>query len=696
MPALTAFGRRWSVGTDDFVFPGLLEIFVRVVWLIAISIVYNYHGSTVWDCNGGGFLKGYYIGLLLLLCICIVLSAVIVFISMKGSITNVGPREKLVLFLYIKIAISVPELIWNILGTYWSFSESKECQRSVVWTARGAVISGWILAVIVIIGVIVVFDPLGKQSRKDCNTTRLQSDPTAQVTDSAMVASRKAWEKRLRFLCCCLICDDQSKDAFKDISKLLTEFFKGPYLVPTDVAAGLILVQNLQESLVGGAQYDKSYATFSPNTHEAISSSSSGLACQNGRPKSNSRPTEPQPWMTMDLITHYMKFALGSYGWPLYVFDNLLTGVCRLCGACRCFACMKASPNIIHDNCCMCNTAAIRKYTELPTEDIEYVNYHNEVYEIPFYIAIDRKYQAVVVSVRGTLSFKDVLTDMTADCDTIEMSSCDRDSKVHKGMLQAAEYIKSKLEENDRLQFAFQKAQGSRLVITGHSLGAGTAALLSILLKPDYPDLICFAFSPPGGLLSYNASVHCKEYVCSVVLGKDIIPRLGLTSMEDLKFKVYRAIRDTNLPKYRILAGGVWQLICGCFDDNSGLSNRMLNGENLIHDSRSMVIRERLEESIQESILKMQQFKDGNTQLYPPGQVLHIQEVDRERRCFETPSYYAEWKEVDEFGTILVGPDMFSDHLPNNVFDALDQLSKKNFTPRKYRTSQNREAITDV
>ena len=37
-----------------------------------------------------------------------------------------------------------------------------------------------------------------------------------------------------------------------------------------------------------------------------------------------------------------------------------------------------------------------------------------------------------------------------------------------------------------------------QLVIVGHSLGGGIASVLALLLKPLYPGLKCFAYSPPG------------------------------------------------------------------------------------------------------------------------------------------------------------------------------------------------------
>jgi sn1-specific diacylglycerol lipase len=41
-----------------------------------------------------------------------------------------------------------------------------------------------------------------------------------------------------------------------------------------------------------------------------------------------------------------------------------------------------------------------------------------------------------------------------------------------------------------------------KLVLVGHSLGAGSAAILAVLLHDQFPDLHCYAYAPPGGLLS--------------------------------------------------------------------------------------------------------------------------------------------------------------------------------------------------
>lgn len=69
--------------------------------------------------------------------------------------------------------------------------------------------------------------------------------------------------------------------------------------------------------------------------------------------------------------------------------------------------------------------------------------------------------------------------------------------------------------------------QGYQLVITGHSLGAGVASILALLIKLNmkFPNMKCYAFSPPGSLFSFPLAQYCKELITSVVLGNDIVPR---------------------------------------------------------------------------------------------------------------------------------------------------------------------------
>lgn len=34
----------------------------------------------------------------------------------------------------------------------------------------------------------------------------------------------------------------------------------------------------------------------------------------------------------LEKASHYMRFAAAAYGWPLYIYSNLFTGPCKLCG----------------------------------------------------------------------------------------------------------------------------------------------------------------------------------------------------------------------------------------------------------------------------------------------------------------------------------------------------------------------------
>ena len=77
------------------------------------------------------------------------------------------------------------------------------------------------------------------------------------------------------------------------------------------------------------------------------------------------------------------------------------------------------------------------------------------------------------------------------------------------GRVDAAVYIDKKLREEGLLTRAFNlnKERGTAdfdLVCVGHSLGAGAAAILAIMLRQEFPRTRGFVYSPPGGTLRYR------------------------------------------------------------------------------------------------------------------------------------------------------------------------------------------------
>lgn len=101
---------------------------------------------------------------------------------------------------------------------------------------------------------------------------------------------------------------------------------------------------------------------------------------------------------------------------------------------------------------------------------------------------------------------QDILTDLNAESETLPLDPPQEEWTGHKGMVQAAQYIYQKLRTEDIIEKAlnYNPERGTRdfqLVTVGHSLGAGTASILGILLRQDYPELLSYCYSPPGGLL---------------------------------------------------------------------------------------------------------------------------------------------------------------------------------------------------
>eukprot|EP00775_Hariotina_reticulata_P013185 gene13185-13316_t len=105
--------------------------------------------------------------------------------------------------------------------------------------------------------------------------------------------------------------------------------------------------------------------------------------------------------------------------------------------------------------------------------------------------------------------------------------------------------------------------RGWTLIITGHSLGAGVAALLALHFRCRYPRVRAWCFAPPGGLMSPAAAASLKDICYSVVSGKDMIPRMSLWTVERLRDEMMLCALRCKMPKYKLLMGAalgkVWE-----------------------------------------------------------------------------------------------------------------------------------------
>uniref|UniRef100_A0A8B9I7G5 Diacylglycerol lipase-beta n=2 Tax=Anser TaxID=8842 RepID=A0A8B9I7G5_9AVES len=642
MPGLVVFGRRWAIGSDDFVLPGAFELSLRVLWWIGILVLYAVHKGQ-FNCPGGGLLHSYLLVLLVLLAAIICALSALVYVSMQGTISNPGPRKSLPKLLYTRLLLYLPEFIWAIVGAVWVSDSSLQCEKTVINAVLGTVIASWVIIIFTIIGVLIVFDPLGGKKTfylTDGVNRNLESSQSGQLLFNVKNTATRVWEKRIRLMCCCIVQDDDHRVAFTSIAELFRNYFSDTDLVPSDIAAGLILLHQEQDKMESCPKEPEEVLCHSPSS-------------------------------LLENAAHYMLFAAAAYGWPYYIYTNPFTALCKLNG--DCCGSRPTDSDITGSDRHNFHFGSILKITGLQYRDFIHISFHNKIYEIPFFVALDHKKEAIVVAVRGTLSFEDILTDLSADCEDLTLEDVLENGFVHKGITQAANYIYQKLINDGILNQAFTIAPEYKLVIVGHSLGGGTASILAIMLRNSFPTLKCYAFSPPGGLLSKTLADYTKHFIVSVILGKDLVARLSMPNMEDLKRRIVRIVANCNRPKYQILLRGCWYEVFGGDPDNFPTE---LDGRNQDALTQPLLA----EESLMVHRSPSYNALDGESHLhsppqyphlYLPGKIIHIvEESSSKRLCSSDIKYTASWSNETVFSSILISPKMITDHMPDVVLNA--------------------------
>ena len=239
---------------------------------------------------------------------------------------------------------------------------------------------------------------------------------------------------------------------------------------------------------------------------------------------------------------------------------------------------------------------------------------------VSHYVAISKERKTVLIGIKGTSGFEDMLTDccglaVTHDLPGSYVQGGSSTIRCHEGILLSAQRLAAKLEVAVEELFL---PTGYKILVTGHSLGAGVAALLGVLLRARFPTLLAddsgtilrvMAFASPP-VLDCDSALACEPFVTTVVNKSDIIPRASLSNllvlMEFLKV-LNEKLEKTGKKPTDVL--GVSQFILGLTKKDSDMVMSM----------------DEMTEGLSKVFEKVE-LRDPD-HLYVPGKVMHMYDL---------------------------------------------------------------------
>uniref|UniRef100_A0A7S3YSC9 sn-1-specific diacylglycerol lipase n=2 Tax=Lotharella globosa TaxID=91324 RepID=A0A7S3YSC9_9EUKA len=211
---------------------------------------------------------------------------------------------------------------------------------------------------------------------------------------------------------------------------------------------------------------------------------------------------------------------------------------------------------------------------------------------------------------------------------------------AHSGFSRSA---KALLIQHEEL-LARLSLDGYKVTLTGHSLGAGTVAIMATQLHGPLPFLEAVCFATPG-CMTEGLAKKCSPYVTSVVFDDDFIPRCGTHTLLGLHNELVDV--ENRLPL--LVSGYIAERI------------RAQKFSKELEDWILEKLDQRTDDKTAEKpSMPPAELPDPYTHLYPAGKIVYLYRNKAEDGVVRTEAVYANNTFFDH---IEVSPSMVTDHL---------------------------------
>ncbi len=426
MPHLVMCGRYWRIGGDELPLPASFAIFWRIVWVVVLMVIASKISYESTRCHEGIDAYLYLSGIIFIFSI--IVEILIAWSGTHGNMIEVerraGSLQKFLIGHYALVSVQLIIILWGI--AILSNAYNMPCASDVVTQSNTDVILLTLVVISQSIDVGLMFFCCWFLSSKETDSEYLRGgsifernlEAASASSDSGVplnsghgresqddyddyeTSNQRVWASRCHFLCrvtqgitCGLFGTAGTMQDIEAVAKVLTNFFHHDGfldIVPSDVAAGILLVRLQQRALASqfGDERNEAQTTMIGSLAQAqgghddgggsswSDSGTGGVALSsvdNDRDEkkrdspvypaggnqslSRSQPTyqqlPPRTRMTLRAPRHNLdklssrhrqlcvnlyrgsQYAFAIYTHLLYLYAKPVTGICNMCHSCH-------------------------------------------------------------------------------------------------------------------------------------------------------------------------------------------------------------------------------------------------------------------------------------------------------------------------------------------------------------------------